>query len=164
MLKDRIAELKAIRDQAPADAERALGAIERQGPVIKSKSIKAFARTACKRTRIEGGGYRRDCLRALAQRVEVNAQELPIMGSKSELLRTIVATSSAKRRVSACPALDRSGAPDTIRTCDLCLGAAKILLRQLRNGVRPIDKNRAADPPILRAPPALMVGFSTVSR
>ena len=32
MLKDRIAELKTIRDQARADAERAEGAIERQGP------------------------------------------------------------------------------------------------------------------------------------
>jgi Recombinase zinc beta ribbon domain len=32
MLKDRITELKAIRDQARADAERAEGAIERQGP------------------------------------------------------------------------------------------------------------------------------------
>jgi hypothetical protein len=34
MLKDRIAELKAIRDQARADTERADGAIERQGPII----------------------------------------------------------------------------------------------------------------------------------
>jgi hypothetical protein len=46
--------------------------------------------------RIEGGGYRRDYLRALAQRVEVDAQELRIVGSKSELLRTLVVASSAK--------------------------------------------------------------------
>jgi site-specific DNA recombinase len=46
--------------------------------------------------RIEGGGYRRDYLRGLAQRVEVDTQELRIMGSKNELLRTIVAASSAK--------------------------------------------------------------------
>src|SRR3984893_12409031 len=96
MLKDRIAELKAIRDQARADAERAEGAIERQGPTITPKSIKTFARTARKRMRTEGGGYRRDYLRALAQRVEVDAKELRIMGSKSELLRTVVAASSAK--------------------------------------------------------------------
>jgi site-specific DNA recombinase len=38
----------------------------------------------------------RDHLRAVAQRVEVDAQELRIMGSKSELLRTFVAASSAK--------------------------------------------------------------------
>jgi hypothetical protein len=40
--------------------------------------------------------YRRDHLRALAQRVEVDQKELRIMGSKSELLRTLVAASSAK--------------------------------------------------------------------
>src|ERR1700732_5220505 len=44
----------------------------------------------------ESGGYRRDYLRALAQRVEVDAQELRIMGSKSVLLRTLVAISSVK--------------------------------------------------------------------
>jgi uncharacterized coiled-coil DUF342 family protein len=46
MLKDRITELKAIRDQARADTERAEGAIERQGPTITTQSIKVFARTA----------------------------------------------------------------------------------------------------------------------
>jgi site-specific DNA recombinase len=96
MLKDRIAELKAIRDQARADTERAEGAINRQGPTITTQSIKAFARTARKRMRIESGGYRRHYLRALAQRVEVDAQELRITGSKSEQQRTLVAASSAK--------------------------------------------------------------------
>jgi len=61
--------------------------------------------------RTEGGGYRRDYLRALAQRVEVDAKELRIMGSKSELLRTLVAASSAKTAGLACPVLYRSGAP-----------------------------------------------------
>jgi site-specific DNA recombinase len=95
MLKDRIAELKAIRDQARADVERAEGAIGRVGPAITTQSIEAFARTARKRMRIEGA-YRRDYLRARAQRVEVDAKELGIMGSKSELLRNLVAASSAK--------------------------------------------------------------------
>ena len=35
-------------------------------------------------------------LRALAQRIEVEAKEVRIMGSKSVLLRTLVAASSAK--------------------------------------------------------------------
>ena len=91
-------ELKAIRDQARADAERAEGAIERVGPSITPQALKTFARQARKRMRIENGGYRRDHLRALAQRVEVDAQELRIMGSKSELLRTLVAASSANGR------------------------------------------------------------------
>jgi len=75
---------------------RAEGAIERLGPTITIQSIKKFARTARKQMRIESGGYRRDYLRALTQRVEVDVKELRIMGSKSELLRTLVAASSAK--------------------------------------------------------------------
>ena len=45
--------------------------------------------------RTESGGYRRGHLRALAQRVEVDAKEVRIMGSKNVLLRTLVAASSA---------------------------------------------------------------------
>jgi site-specific DNA recombinase len=96
MLKDRIAELKAIRDQARADAERAEDAIERLGQSITPQALTTFARQARKRMRTASGGYRRDHLRALAQRVEVDAKEVRIMGSKSVLLRTLVATSSAK--------------------------------------------------------------------
>src|SRR5215469_1470074 len=96
MLKDRIAELKTIRDQARADAERAAGALDRLGPSITPQSLKTFARTARKRMRSDSGGYCRDHLRALAQRVEVGAKEVRIMGSKSVLLRTLVAVSSAK--------------------------------------------------------------------
>jgi site-specific DNA recombinase len=46
--------------------------------------------------RTESGSYRRDHLRALAQRVEVDTKEVRIMGSKSVLPRTLVAASSAK--------------------------------------------------------------------
>jgi len=42
--------------------------------------------------RAESGGYRRDHLRALAQRVEVGAKEVRIMGSKGALVRTLVAS------------------------------------------------------------------------
>src|SRR3546814_11310171 len=41
--------------------------------------------------RSDGGGYRRDHLRALAQRVEVAEGEVRIVGSKSRLLQTLVA-------------------------------------------------------------------------
>jgi hypothetical protein len=44
----------------------------------------------------ESGGYRRDHLRALAQRIEVDAKEVRIMSLKSVLLSTLVAASSAK--------------------------------------------------------------------
>lgn len=46
--------------------------------------------------RLQGGGYRRDHLRALAQRIEVADKEVRIMGPKSKLLRTFVAASSGK--------------------------------------------------------------------
>ena len=45
--------------------------------------------------RAESGGYRRDHLRARAQCVEVDAKEVR-MGSKSVLLRTLIAGSSAR--------------------------------------------------------------------
>jgi hypothetical protein len=96
MPKDRVTELKAIRDQARADAERAEGALDRLGPSITPLALKTLAKQVRRRMRTESGGYRRDHLRALAQRVEVDAKEVRIMGSKSVLLRTLVAASSAK--------------------------------------------------------------------
>jgi hypothetical protein len=96
MLKERVTALKSTRDQARADAERAEGALDRAGPSITPQALKTFASQARRRMRTESGGYRRDHLRALAQRVEVDAKEVRIMGSKSVLLRTLVAASSAK--------------------------------------------------------------------
>ena len=55
--------------------------------------------TARERIRIEGGGYRRDHLRALAQRVEVADKEVRIMGSKGDLLRTLTAVSGVRSAV-----------------------------------------------------------------
>jgi len=96
LLKERVTELKSVRDQARADAERAEGALDRAGPSITPQALKTFASQARRRMRIESGGYRRDHLRALAQRIEVDAKEVRIMGSKSVLLRMLVAASSAK--------------------------------------------------------------------
>jgi site-specific DNA recombinase len=65
-----IAGLKAIRDQAQADAARPQAALESaaQHPVTATM-LREFAATARRRMRIEGDSYRRDHLRALAQRV-----------------------------------------------------------------------------------------------
>jgi hypothetical protein len=91
-LKERIAGLKAIREQASANAERAQAALDHAGnQAVSPDMVKTFARAAHQRIRLENGGYRRDHLRALAQRVEVADKEVLIMGSKSELLRTLVA-------------------------------------------------------------------------
>jgi len=61
-----------------------------------TRSATGSFHTARKGLRPEGGGYRRDHLRAFAQRVEVADTEVRIMGSKTELLRTLVAASSGK--------------------------------------------------------------------
>jgi hypothetical protein len=93
----RVAGLKAIRDQAQTDAARAKAVLESaaQQPVTTTM-LRKFAATARERMRIEGGGYRRDHLRALAQRVEVADREVRIMGSKGDLLRTLAAISGVK--------------------------------------------------------------------
>ena len=97
VLKDRIAGLKAIRDQAAADAERTQATLDSAGgESISLDMIDDFSRTAREGLRLESGGYRRDHLRAFAQRVEVADDEVRIMGSKSELLRALVAASSVE--------------------------------------------------------------------
>ena len=95
-LKDRIEGLKAIRDQAKADAERAQAMLQNSGSqAVTPQMLDQFARAARQRIRLEGGGYRRDHLRALAQRVEVSDGQVRIMGSKSRLLQTLVANGGA---------------------------------------------------------------------
>ena len=95
-LKDRIGGLKAIRDQAKADAERAQAILQNSGSqALTPQMLSKFAHAARQRIRLEGGGYRRDHLRALAQRVEVSDGEVRIMGSKSKLLQTLVANGGA---------------------------------------------------------------------
>ena len=96
-LKERVASLKAIRDQAQADAARAAAMLEASGQqAITPQMVQRFARTARERIRIDGGGYRRDHLRALAQRVEVADREVRIIGSKSSLLQTLTAAAGVK--------------------------------------------------------------------
>src|SRR5690606_35625937 len=91
-LKERIAGLKVIRDQARADADRAQALLESPGhSVISPMMIEGFARRARERIKGSDGGYRRDHLRSLAHRVEVADDAIRIMGSKTELLKTLIA-------------------------------------------------------------------------
>ena len=97
MRKERIASLNAIRDQAQADAARAAAMLESSShQAITPRMVQTFAKTARERIKIDGGGYRRDHLRALAQRVEVADREVRIIGSKSNLLQTLTAASGVK--------------------------------------------------------------------
>ncbi|WP_174269598.1 hypothetical protein [Sphingobium chlorophenolicum] len=96
-LKDRIAGLKAIRDQATADAERIQVTLNTSGDrAVTPDMIDALSEKARSSLRIEGGGYRRDHLRAFAQRVEVADDEVRIIGTKSDLLQSLVAASSGE--------------------------------------------------------------------
>jgi site-specific DNA recombinase len=91
-LKDRIDSLKAMRDQAKADATRAEAMLDSSdAKAITPQMVNAFAKSARQRMRLDDGSYRRDHLRALAQRVEVAEGEVRIMGSKSRLLQTLTA-------------------------------------------------------------------------
>lgn len=91
-LKDRIDGLKATRDQSRVDAERASALLQSSAQqAITPTMLRKFASAARQRIRLDGGGYRRDHLRALAQRVEVDRGEVRIMGSKSNLLRVLSA-------------------------------------------------------------------------
>lgn len=103
-LKDRIEGLRAIRDQAKTDSERAQAMLDSStSQAITPQMVQRFAATARKRMRIDGGGYRRDHLRAFAQRVEVAEREVFIKGSKDELLRTLVAIGGGKSAETGVP-------------------------------------------------------------
>jgi len=96
-LKERIAGLKVIRDQSKLDAERAQAMLESSGHnAVSPAMIQQFSQAARERIHLEGGGYRRDHLRALVQRVEVGEGEVRIMGSKSTPLRALVAAREGK--------------------------------------------------------------------
>lgn len=103
-LKERIAGLKVLRDQARADADRAQALLENPGhSTLSPAMIEGFAHRARERIRGHEGGYRRDHLRALAQRVEVADDAIRIVGSKSELLRTLIAGQGRQSAASGVP-------------------------------------------------------------
>jgi len=70
---------------------------------ITPAMVRKLARTARERIRIDGGGNRRDHLRALARRVEVADGEVRVMGSKADLLRTLAAASGVKSAAGGVP-------------------------------------------------------------
>ena len=102
-LKERIAELRALKSQAQVDAERVVAALEGIGAEITPAKLRAFADAARQRLRGPDGGYRRDHLRALAQRVEVAEGEVRIIGSRSNLLRALAAASGVKPATAGVP-------------------------------------------------------------
>ena len=102
-LKERIAELRALKSQAQVDAERATIALDAVGAEITPAKLRTFADAARRRLRGLDGGYRRDHLRALAQRVEVADGEVRIMGSRGNLLRALAAAGGVKPAAGGVP-------------------------------------------------------------
>lgn len=103
-LAERMAGLRGIHDQALADARRIEAMLENAGDkAITPEAIRKLAASAREKMRLAGGGYRRDHLRALAQRVEVGEREVHISGSKTELLRVLTSTDAAKTSMISVP-------------------------------------------------------------
>ena len=94
---EHIAELHQRAAEADLRLMRLYDAIESNGhQTIPPAMVRKFAATARERIRIADGGYRRDHLRTLAQRVEVTDGEVRIIGSKSNLLHALAAASGAR--------------------------------------------------------------------
>jgi hypothetical protein len=121
MLKERVTELKAIRDQARADAERAAGALDRLGPSVTPQALKTFANQARGRMRTESGGYRRDHLRALPSAWKWTRKRFASWGRKAYCFARSSLLQAQKRRVLQCPVLYRGGAPFRIKLRTLML-------------------------------------------
>ncbi len=112
MLKDRIAELKATRDQARLDAERAEEAIDRGGPTRPlpgqpasecGLTAAATAATISAHSPNASKSIRKNCA-SWDRKARSCARSSPLQAQK--------------RQVLACPVLYRSGAPEEIRTPD----------------------------------------------
>jgi site-specific DNA recombinase len=125
ILKDRIAELKAVRDQARIDAERAEDAIERLGPSITPQALKTFARQARSGCEPRGAATAAiTCARSPSASRSMR-KKFASWAPRAYCCARSSPLRAQKRRVLALPVLYRSGAPDRIRTCDLCLRRAR---------------------------------------
>lgn len=104
-LKDRIRELKGLRDAAEADADRAQRAVDRLGPVLTESLLHQFAEATRQALRHEDGTFRRDIIRAIAQRVEIKSKtEIEVSGCRVELMRSMAVTSGSQAAAVAVPA------------------------------------------------------------
>lgn len=96
-LKERIHQLKALRDAARVESARITAMLDSsQKKAITPQMLEHFAKAARKRLREPSSGYRREHLRALAQRVEVGNGRVRIIGHKGNLLRALAGLSGEK--------------------------------------------------------------------
>jgi Resolvase, N terminal domain len=133
MLKDRIGELKATRDQARLDAERAEEAIDRAGPTITrhrpSRPLPGQPASAC--------GPMAAAIAAITFARSLNGSKsirknCASWDRKAHSCARSSPLKAQKRLVLACPVLYRSGAPGTIRTSDPQIRSLMLYPAELR--------------------------------
>jgi hypothetical protein len=151
-LKERVAELTAIRDQSRIDAEHAAAEMEKAGPTLTPQALATFARQARKRMRGAKGGYRRDHLRALAQRGSKSASGRSASAARAPCSAPWSPRQAGNRRELASSVLFGSGAPERIRTSDLCLRRAALYPAELRAQAQSFSTGRTVAPQRRRLP------------
>ncbi len=103
-LGERIAGLTALRDQARADATRIEAMLANSTHQrLTGDAVQELTIEARRRLRLGKGGYRREHVRAFAQRVEVADGAIYIKGHKNTLLRTLVAITGGKSAATGVP-------------------------------------------------------------
>ncbi|WP_395446028.1 recombinase family protein [Caulobacter sp. UC70_42] len=103
-LKQRVTTLKAQRDKADGDAQRAAKAIDGITPALTPDLLRRFSEATREMFRDEAGAYRRDLIRAVAQKVELlSPHEARICGSRVELLRTLASNNGVQSAALALP-------------------------------------------------------------
>lgn len=103
-LKQRVMTLKAQRDKAEGDAQRAAKAIDGIAPALTPDLLRRFAEATREMFRAADGAYRRDLIRAVAQKVELlSPHEAKICGSRVELLRTLASNNGVESAALALP-------------------------------------------------------------
>ncbi|MGQ3673983.1 recombinase family protein [Xanthobacter sp. TB0139] len=103
-LGERIAGLTALRDQARADATRIEAMLANSTHQrLTGDAVRELTIEARRRLRLGKGGYRREHVRAFAQRIEVADEAIYIKGNKNTLLRTLVATKGGKSAETGVP-------------------------------------------------------------
>ena len=127
-LKDRINAVKSERDSAKSAFDRAMTELRPEARLTEDK-IAEFS--AVMRANVTNGPipFRRAYIRALIDRVEVDDTEIRIHGRKT---CSNALSWAEEHHPQECPVLFASGAPDRIRTCDLCLRRAALYPAELR--------------------------------
>ena len=98
-LANRIATLKATRDQAQVDAERAEALMDSSGAKSISPELLAeFTKRVKKRLRGSNGKYRRDHFHQFAQRVEILKRKIRIGGTKESLFNAVFALGNVQQK------------------------------------------------------------------